>query len=340
VLAVFALYVFYTTRRDAPPRLWSWTAPAFGSTYTVRIAARRIDERTLAALQTDADALIDALNRRMSTWLTNSDVSLFNASFSTEPFPVSADLAEVTRVALELSRLSGGAFDGTFSPMFQLWGFGKDGPKSIPDKSLVESTRARCGHRHLRVLESNRLRKDVPDLRFDVNAVAPGYAADRLAAMLLGRGFSNIYVDVGGEVIVHGASARGDRWRVGIETPRYDEPLGADIFKVAHLPSGWALATSGDYRSYVRDTAGRVYSHIFDPRLGKPVTSRLASVSVLATNCMLADGLATTLFVMGPEEGIPWLTKIPAAEAFFILRDETGGFHSATSPGFDTVAGP
>lgn len=336
VLLVLIGYVLYTTRRDRPETAWKWTGPAFGSTYTVQVVSREMNAGALRALRSEVEACLDDINRHMSTWLPDSDLSRFNASTSTAAFAADTGLVAVTRAALDLSRKSGGAFDCTFAPMFALWGFGAGGPKHTPADEAIAETLKRCGFGALHTPDQNSIQKDLPTLQYNLNAIAPGYAADRVADILRGRGFTNIYIEVGGEVLVRGHSARGDRWRIGLESPRYDEPPGEEPYKVLEV-SGWAVATSGDYRSYGRDSEGRVFSHIFDPRQGRPATSHVASVTVLAPDCMSADGIATTLFVMGPEAGIPWLTNVPPAQALFLTRDAGGDLIEIASPGFGEI---
>ena len=179
----------------------------------------------------------------------------------------------------------------------------------------------------------DRLLADGVSFRMTMSVTPP------LASMLQEQGITNLYVDVGGEAIVRGRSPRGDKWRIGIEKPQYDEPVGETPHEIVNI-SGWALATSGDYRSYATDDNGSVYSHIFDTRTGRPAQSHVASVSVLATNCMLADGYATTLFAMGPEEGLKWITNVAPAEVLFIMRIETGGFYEVASDGFAEIVSP
>lgn len=338
VLFVLALFFGYTSRRDRPARLWRWGGETMGSTYSVQIVDRRLNERKVARLQADVEQLLDGLNAELSTWLTNSVLSRFNQAATTEPFPVSATFVDITEMALAVSRLSDGAFDVTFSPMFDLWGFGRSGPRHVPDDDAFARTRALCGYTNLSVAGPTAIRKSIPGLQVVFNALVPGYAAERVAGLLQERGFEHLYVDVGGETVTRGGNLKGEPWRIGIERPVYDAEPGENLEAVVQLRDR-ALATSGDYRNYFRDEQGRVYAHIFDPRTGRPATSLVASVSVVATNGGWADALATTLFVMGPDEGIPWLARVPGAEALFLMREPETGFREIASPGFEALTG-
>ncbi len=338
VLAVLAAFFVYTTQRDRTPRLWKWTGPIFGSTYTVQIVDRRLTERKAAALQREIQVLLDDMNSELSTWLPDSPLSRFNDNPGLAPIEVPSRIAELASLSLELAQASGGAFDPTFAPLFDAWGFGRTGPKRMPSPAEQEEALAQCGHAKLTVLSSNLLQKAHPGLRLVFNAIAPGYAAQTVADLLLSRGFTNLYVDVGGETVVRGANLSGLPWRIGIERPALDAEPGAELEAVLSIREG-AVATSGDYRNYLRGPDGALYSHIFDPRTARPATSRVASVTVVANSGAWADALATTLFVMGPDEGLPWLADHTDAEALFVLREGEASFREIMSPGFAARAG-
>ncbi len=339
VLLVLAAFTLYTTQRDRPTRLWRWGGSIMGSTYTVQVVDKQLTDKSFADLQQRVDGTLQTLNSELSTWLPDSAISRFNTSTSTEPFAVSEAFAEVTRLSLEISQLSSGTFDITFSPLFDLWGFGRNGPKRVPDEAEIAATLARCGYQHLSVPSSTSIQKTLPGLQIVLNAIVPGFAADQVTALLRHSGYTNTYVDVGGETMVQGLNAEGRPWRLGIETPIYDAAPGAELEAVVHL-TGKALATSGDYRNYFRDANGQVFAHIFDPRTSRPAITKVASVSVIANSAALADALATTLFVMGPDEGLPWLaTKCPDVHALFILRETETNFRERATPGFEQATG-
>jgi FAD:protein FMN transferase len=320
VLLVLALFAVYTTRRDRPASVVRWSGPTMGSTYSVQVADRGMTSARLAELRGEVEALLERINAETSTWLPDSAISRFNASASMQPFEVSPEFVEVARLALDVSRASAGIFDITFSPLFDLWGFGRGGTKRVPSDTEIAQALTICGCRNLEIVSSNRIRKAVPQLQISFNAVMPGHAAERIVQHLLSRGCTNVYADVGGETVVRGLNPQGQPWRIGIEAPVFDAPPGEDLAAVVHL-SDRALATSGDYRNYFTNALGEVFTHIFDTRTCRPTTSRVASVSVVATNGGLADALATTLFAMGPEQGLPWLTNFPGTEAFFLVRE-------------------
>ncbi len=339
VLLVLVAFTLYTTHRDQPARLWKWNGQTMGAGFTIQVVDRQLNEEQFQALTNRVETLLQGINAELSTWLPDSAVSQFNASTSTAPFQLSKAASALTRTALEISALSEGAFDITFSPLFDLWGFGKAGPKHVPTEEDIAATRTRCGYMHLSVPSPTQIQKDIPELQVVYNAIAPGFAADQITAILDAQGFSNTYVDVGGEIVVRGLNQAELPWRLGIETPIYDIAPGSRVKAVLHL-SNQALATSGDYRNFFKDEQGQVFSHIFDPRTGRPATTKVASVSVIANTGARADALATTLFVMGPDQGLPWLAAhLPDVQALFFMRESETRFAEIATPGFEKAAG-
>ena len=161
----------------------------------------------------------------------------------------------------------------------------------------------------------------------DLSAIAKGYGVDYLAKYLESNGIYDYMVEIGGEVRTKGSKSPGQAWKIGIEMPI---PGKGGVMKVVQLKNK-ALATSGDYRNYFEKDGIR-YSHILDPRTGRPIDHKLASVSVLADTCAEADSLATAFMVMGYDEALKVVEKRELG-AFFIIR-EKGGFKTRVSSGF------
>ena len=323
-----------------PLPLLAWDGQTMGTTYMVKIAGVAPDPARIAELRAAVEARFEALMQQMSNYRPDSELSRFNASAATEPFAVSAEFARVVRQALDLSRDSDGAFDPTVGPVVDLWGFGAPGRRAdLPTDAEVEAARALCGAAHLQVTPDGALRKDLPGLRLDLGGIAKGYGADVAARELRDRGYSNVFVSVCGEIVAFGTNPDGQPWRVGVERPIQDLPRGADHIAVVPL-SGRALSTSGDTYNYFLDADGNSYAHILDPNTGRPVRNPLASVTVIAPCGLVADGLATTLYVMGPERGLEWVEDRPDCAALFIVRtgpDEFKLVPSARFPEFQAL---
>ena len=307
-----------------------------GTTYSIRIADAALGKEQLARLQAQIDAALDEINRQMSPYRPDSEISRFNRAGANEPVAISEDFANVLSRALDLADSTGGAFDPTVGALVNLWGFGPDGLRhEAPTADQIAAARATSGWRHLRVTLAGQLAKDIPELRLDLGAIAKGFGVDRVAALLRERGFRNFLVEIGGETLGEGLNASGVPWRVGVLKP----DGSTDLHGVARLTGGRAIATSGDYRNFYRDENGLLQSHLIDPRTAAPVRHAVASVSVLADDCLTADALATALFVLGPGEGLPLLAaRFPGVEALFILRNGNGGFEEVATPGFAAAA--
>lgn len=269
-------------------------------------------------LDTEIDALLEQINQLMSTYRADSELSRFNQNQSTDWQPVASETAEVVNAALEISRLTDGAFDVTVGPLVNLWGFGPETPEGlIPSSAEIQARKLHTGYAKLEVrLEPAAIKKADPDLYVDLSAIAKGYAVDRVSELIESRQLTDYMVEIGGEIRVRGEKVVGSPWRIAVEKPASNERA---IHRVV-TPGTGALATSGDYRNFI-EQEGRRYSHTIDPTTGMPVTHQLASVSVIHPSCMFADGLATALTVLGPTRGLE-LARREKLAVYLIERRE------------------
>lgn len=261
------------------------------------------------------DRELRSITDQMSTYVDSSEISRFNASESLEWFPVSSSFATVVVRSLELSEQSGGAFDITVMPLVKAWSFGPSKKRAVPptDEEIAELRKV-VGYKLIDARrEPPAIRKLAPQVTIDLNAIAPGHAVDRIVERLAAMGAKNLFVELGGEVRVTGS--KGEKsWTVGIQQP---DKMGA-VVAVAYPLKDRSIATSGDYRSFF-EYDGKRYSHTIDPRTGRPITHQLASVTVLADDCMTADGMATVLSVLGEAEGREFATKL-GLDSLFMVR--------------------
>jgi thiamine biosynthesis lipoprotein len=306
--------------------------PTMGTTWSVKVvepAAGRIDEAERAGLQRTAQATLTQIERLMSTWDATSELSRFNASTSLEPFPVAPETFDVFRWSATLYAETGGAMDPTVAPLVDAWGFGVDRTVPPPDEATVERLRADVGMPLVELDPAGAwVRKRRPGVRCSFSALAPGYAADRIASWLLARGYSDFLIDVGGELMARGRNAEGRTWQVAIERPQVE---GRSIERVVSLDDR-AISTSGDYRNF-REVGGTRLPHILDPRTGRPVRHALSSVSVIAREAVRADALSTALMVMGPDEAMAF-AEARGLAVLLVVRTADGGLEERTSPAF------
>jgi thiamine biosynthesis lipoprotein len=333
--AIAAAVLLAACGGPASRRTFEFRGPTMGTTYSVKVVA------TPAALGREARAEIDGairdelhrINALMSTWDPESELSRFNRSSSLDPFPIAPETFDVFRWSIDIADLTGGAFDVTLAPLIEAWGFGPDGRAATPPgEATLARLREAVGTHHL-VLDpaGPSVRKRRPDVRCDFSGLAPGYAADRLAAGLEARGLADFLVDVGGELVARGHNDAGQPWQIAVERPQAE---GRAIARRVPLRDA-AIATSGDYRNYY-EIGGERLTHIIDPRTGHPIRHRLASVTVIDRLGVRADALATALMVLGPDEGMALVARLDLA-AFFLLRQDDGSFEARTSPAFDAL---
>ena len=305
-----------------------------GGTFSVKVVTPK-DELETPGLHDVDRALRSTLDRiegLMSTWDRDSELSRFNRSTSLEAFAVSPETFEVFKWSMDVGMLTGGALDVTVGPLVDAWGFGPDGPRNpLPTDQEIARLREATG---LDRIELNpaalTVRKTRPDVRCDLSSVVPGYAADRLSTELSTRGFTDFLVDVGGEVLARGRNQAGAPWQVAIARP----VLHGDAIQRLVPISDLAITTAGDYRKY-REVDGQRITHILDPRTGRPLTHRLASVTVIDALAVRADAFDTALMVLGMDEGFALARKLNLA-ALFIER--TGdGFTERATPRFDEI---
>jgi thiamine biosynthesis lipoprotein len=302
-----------------------------GTTYQVKaytdaaVSEHRLAEKIALRLE--------ELNQVFSTYRTDSEISRFNRFGRIgEPFPVSEDFIRVMKVARKIHRLTHGAWDGTVDPLVRLWGFHeKKPPDTPPSEDEIHSLLERVGFAFIEVRTGNNLVKRRADVSLDLASIAKGYAVDEIGVLLNGEGFDRYLVEIGGEVFASGRKPDGSPWAVGINRPEPDAPVDS-VYRVVRLVDR-ALATSGDYRNFfVRD--GTVFSHVIDPRSGRPVGTGVVSASVLADACVLADGLATALMVMPPSQGLQVAETLDGVECMLVVRDTGGNLSDHLSSGF------
>lgn len=310
-----------------------------GTHYDIKIAHSPLTRLEARRLLLDVEQYLRQFNDEMSTYIADSEISRFNRARHTDPVPVSVTFATVTREALQWAERTNGAFDPTLDPLINLWGFGHEtAPTTLQTDEAIDAILSHIGYRHLSVPDYFHIQKDHPDIQLNLNAIAKGHAIDGVAQLIRLAGATNLYVEIGGDLVVYGFNRENAPWRIGIEEPDPDAAPGEKIHGIAHMSHG-ALAGSGDYRQFHTVDEGRVLSHIIDPRTGRPVAHTLASVNVWADTCSTADAVATALIVMGSEEGLAWIERTPEVEAVFFERDHAGHFRAVYSSGFEEATG-
>ena len=309
-------------------RYYQVSGYAQGGTYSVKYRGASARPEKVQAL---TDSLLREIDFTLSGYNKNSLLSRLNRGDTVVLSPM---FAEIYRLSYEMWQLSGGAFDVSCGPLFDIWGFGFTSGE-MPSDSDIARVLASCGMSRLvapSVVDSLVATKQ-PVTSFDLcvipdnlpilnfNAIAQGYSCDLVFNMLRGLGVTDMLVDIG-EIRCCGLNPLGKGWSIGIDNPvdGNDKP-GEDIRQVWTSDGGdHGVVTSGNYRKfYIRD--GRKYSHTIDPRTGRPVEHDLLSATVVAPTAAEADALATIFMVIGFDASRDFLAAHPDLEAYLITSD-------------------
>ncbi len=308
-----------------------FSGKTMGTTYHITaVAGLFISTKNL---KDQIDMRLDEINKSMSTFRKDSEISRFNAHQNVgEKFKISEDFYNVMIVAKMIYEETGGAWDGTVKPLVDLWGFGKsENRHTIPEKSRIAALLSNIGFNNIEIFAGHYLAKKNTTITLDLASIAKGYGVDQVAALIRANGIHNFLVEIGGEVFAAGFRKDGKEWRIGINKPQKNAPID-QVYKVLNLQDK-GFATSGDYRNYFEVNQKR-FSHVIDPRNGYPVDNGVVSVSIIANTCTFADGLATAVMVLGHKKGIDLVNRLDNAECFIVVNREDGALIDHYSKGF------
>jgi thiamine biosynthesis lipoprotein len=263
------------------------------------------------------------VDEMMSTYKPSSQLSRVNARGALEAVKVDGELFEVIRASLEFSRLTDGAFDVTYASVGYLYDYRA---RQRPTDSQISQALPGVNWRNVRLDPAARtVRFDRPGMRIDLGGIAKGYAVDRAIRLLQARGVAHAVVSAGGDSRIIG-DRFGRPWIVGIRHP--DDPKRV----VTRIPLvDTAMSTSGDYERYF-DEDGVRYHHILDPKTGRSA-SKVRSATILASTAMQTDGLSKTAFVLGAEEALKIIERIPGVDAVFVTPEGKVLYTPGLQPG-------
>lgn len=320
--AVVIFLMFRVPEKDSA--YLSESGRVFGTFYKIKYEAK--DGRSLAE---HYERLFLEVDSSLSTFNKESIISRFNSG--EDSVLADSHFRNVFEKGVEVSKISGGAFDMTVAQVVNAWGFGFSKRDDVSDE-LIDSLMRHVGYGKVRLVNGLLKRNDV-GVMLDASAIAKGYSVDVVARCLDSLGVENYMVEIGGEISVKGVNHEGRPWGIGVTSPVDDSTMmRTELYDVVYLQDK-AMATSGNYRQYYHK-GGKKYSHTIDPRTGYPVEHNLLSASIFADDCMTADALATACMVVGLDSSMAMIESIPGVEGFFIYADSSGVFQSKTTPGF------
>jgi FAD:protein FMN transferase len=286
-----------------------------GTTYHITIVATKQEKIDLNHLQSSIDSELHKINRLMSTYIADSELSQFNQAPIDTWFSLSPETFKVIEYSLSVSKLSGGKFDVTVSPLINLWGFGVKETTDFPTAEAIDAARLEVGWQSIVLDKVQQRIKKNKSLSINLSAVAKGYGVDYIAQLLESYNVQHYLVEIGGEIRVKGKNKDNVFWKIGIEVPSFLQKNAQQIISINNK----AIATSGDYRNFFEKDGVR-YSHTIDPETGKPVVHNIASITVIAETAMEADALATAFMAMGEEKALA-TAKVYNIPLYMLLYD-------------------
>ncbi len=251
----------------------------------------------------------------LSKTIESSEISkINNREKGTDRVKVSEATAELIGEGLEFSRISDGAFDITIEPVSSLWDF-TGGQAVIPEKEALVQAVKQVDYRMVSV-EKDQVVLASPDTRIELGAIAKGYIADRIKEYLMGEGVESAIINLGGNVLCIGEKPDGSDFKIGLQKPFKDRNETIAVLNIRDQ----SVVTSGVYeRHFEKD--GVNYHHILNPETGYPYDNGLLSVTIVSPRSVDGDGLSTTCFSMGLEDGMALLNSMPEVYGYFITED-------------------
>ena len=288
---------------------------ALGTSYNIQYVANLSDDQ----VQNGIDSIFRVINKSLSTYLPQSDISRINRGDTT--VVVDHHFRTVFEKATEVWKATGGYFDPTVGVLVNAYGFGPG--KSITDLNpeQKDSLLSLIGWKKIQLSQDNIIKKESPHIYLDFNAIAKGYTVDIIGDFLLKSGSFDFMVEIGGEIVARGNNPEtGQAWKIGIDNPLQG---GQRNFLQTLTLQDQAIASSGNYRKYRIDTiTGEQFVHSINPLNGSALKTKILSTSVKASDCLTADAWATALMVMPFEKGKALIENDPQLEAIWSVACE------------------
>jgi thiamine biosynthesis lipoprotein len=299
------------------------TGDVFGTTYSIQYYSEENDD-----FQQQIDSLFYVINKSMSTYQTNSDISRINRNETVE---IDEHFKKVFSASQVIYEATEDIFDPTIGVLVNAWDFGPEGKIISLDSLKIDSLMLSVGLNKVKLV-GNTIFKENTNTFIDFNAIAKGYGVDVIADFLESKNIENYIVEIGGEIRCKGTNIEKQKpWKVGVEMPHFDGTQS--IMKAISLHNE-SMATSGTYRKFKTDSLGNRYSHIIDTKTGYPSKTNLLSISVITSNCMTADGYATAFKAMGIEKVKDFLKTHPELKVFLIFENENKELETLSLNGF------
>lgn len=259
---------------------------------------------------------ISEIQNKMTAVGKDSEIIRVNDAAGSSFQKVSTDTFFVLKKGLEYSEKSHGRFDITIGPLVKLWGIGTENAR-VPEQEEIDAALEKINYKDVALNEKeNSVMLKNRGMAIDLGAIAKGYAADEVIRILKDHGVKSAVADLGGNIYVLGHKPNGSAWKIGIQNPFGNRRSTFAVVEVTDK----TLVTSGIYERYLEKN-GKRYHHILDTATGYPVENNLASVTIFSESSIDADGLSTSVFSLGLEEGTQLIESMPGTEAVFVTKD-------------------
>ena len=261
-------------------------------------------------------AEIHRLEQILSTWISDSELSRINAAAGQRVVKAGPETMDLLEHSLEMARLTEGGFNIAIGPAVEAWNVSREG--RIPTREELDATRPLMDLSALHInKEAGTVYLARSGMQVDIGGIGKGYAADFAARVMREAGASAGVVAISGDIKTFGRLPDGQRFVFGIQHPRKENGITIGQLELEDE----AISTAGDYQRYFEKNGIR-YHHILDPQTLQP--ARLSqSVTIVAPTGVLADGLDTGIFVMGPEKGMALIERLPGIEGVIVGEDGT-----------------
>ncbi|MCD4720298.1 MAG: FAD:protein FMN transferase [Desulfobacula sp.] len=318
---LFSFLIFHSTGATGLAsnfhRQHTISGKTMGTFYTIKFISRK--KESPALWKARVDIRLKAVNKKLSMYDPESELSVFNRQKISNPVHISSDFYTILLTAKKLYRLTDGSWDGTVKPLVDLWGFGtKKRINQIPKPDKITLALLKTGFNHIIIKKQQIIYKNA-DITLDLGSIAKGYGVDAIAKLFTSSGIHDVLVEIGGELYASGKNKKGKYWSVGISSPD-KQFANQSLYKIVRL-NNQALATSGNYRNFF-EINKKVFSHIIDPKTGFPIDNQIVSASVISKDCTFADGLATALMVMDVQKAIKLVNRLENTECLIIQKKD------------------
>ncbi|MBB6214890.1 thiamine biosynthesis lipoprotein [Anaerosolibacter carboniphilus] len=259
---------------------------------------------------------IKEIEDKMSANIDESEIGQINQNAGRDYVEVSEETSELIKKAVHYAQVTDGAFDPAIGKLVKLWGIGTENER-IPSEDEIRDALSFVDYRKIEFQGENKVKLSEPEMRIDLGGIAKGYAADEVTKIMREKGIKHAIINLGGNVVTLGKKTDGSSWKIGIQDPF--EPTGTHMGIIeAHDQT---VVTSGNYERYFIQDDKR-YHHIIDPKSGYPAENGIVSASIITNSSTDADGLSTSVYVLGLDKGMKLIESLDGVECIIITEDK------------------